>query len=372
MLAGRRDIRRVQPWVGAIVAVVGLAACGGSSTSGAAGSAASSNPRTLLKQTFSTSHTVKSGVLQVSLVIDPTGSSTLSTPVSLTLGGPFQSRGPHQTPESSFTVTGSALGKKGSFGVISTATGAYTRLQGATYQLPRSDFKKLQSGIAGGSSTGSAPGLSTLGIDPSHWLTAPKIVGTETVDGARTEHLRSAVDVPAFISDLNTLLAKESKATSAASSAGVPTRISPATAGKIAAAVRSPTVDVWTGKSDSTLRRLTVAATIPVSGRASAELGGMTSAALKLSLNYAQLNQAQTIAAPAHARPYSELRTKLASLGAEIQGAFGTNLNGAGSTASGAAGSSAGKVSRYSRCITAAAGDVTKMQKCASLLNGGR
>jgi hypothetical protein len=51
-------------------------------------------------------------------------------------------------------------------------------------------------------------------------------------------------------------------------------------------------------------------------------------------------------------------------LGGASTGAWSTT------TPSSGAGSAAG-VSKYSGCIQKAGGDVTKMQKCASLLNGG-
>lgn len=351
----------------ALVGVLAVTACGSgadtSSSSGASSSAAaSSNPQTLLKQTFSSAHTVTSGVLRFSLVLTPTGSSTLTGPVSLTLSGPFQSRGAHQTPESDFTVAVSGLHKQASFGVISTASGAYIRLQGVAYQLPAAAFKKLQSSVEGNASAGSAPGLSSLGIDPEHWLTSPAIVGTETVDGARTEHLRAALNVTAFVSDLNRLLAKEPTTTA---KAGIPTRISPAAARKLAATIRDPTVDVWTGTSDTTLRRLTVSAAAPVTGTTSTELGGLTSAAVRMTINYAQLNHAQTIVAPAHVHSYAELQTKVDGLAEELEGTVGaTGATGAGT-------SSAGRVSKYAQCINGAGGDVSKMQKCSSLLGTG-
>ncbi len=352
----------------AIVSAVAISACGSSSSSSAA--QASGNPRTLLKQTFSASHNVKSGVLDVHFVVTPTGSSIISTPVSLDFSGPFQSRVGSAPAESNFTISFSGLGKSGSFGVISTAKAAYIRIQGVAYQLPRSDVKKLQSNLTGNSSTGSAPGLASLGINPANWLTNPTIVGTETVDGAPTTHLRAGVDVTALVADFDKLLAKESSTTA---KAGLPTHISTSAASKVAAALHGLSVDLWTGKSDSTLRRLTLGATVPVIGSTSTQLGGMTSAAFSFSLDYAHLNQAETIAAPANAHSYVQLQAKLKSLGSQLQSSFGTGSTGTGSTGSGSTGSgstgSAGQVSDYTKCINGAGGNVRKMQKCASLLN---
>lgn len=353
---------KLRPWLlmGVIACALALAACGSSSTNSGGGDP-SGNAQSLLAQTFSSGHTVKSGVLGFSLNIDPSGSSTLTTPVALSLSGPFQSRGTGKLPASDFTVGINALGRKGSLGVISTGTGGYVSLQGTAYRLPQSDFQKLESSFSSVGSTGQSAGLAGLGINPQHWLTHPAIVGTQTVGGARTTHIRAGVDVAALLSDLNTFLAKTAKSTS--SSAKVPSGIPAATRQKIAAAVQNAGVDVWTGSSDKTLRKLVLSLTVPVSGQTSTELGGIKSAGIGLTLQYSDLNQPQTIAAPSHVAPYSQLQSKLRTLLAAVQGSTG-----AGSSSSGS-GASSQSVNKYSACIQRAGQDVTKMQKCAALLN---
>jgi hypothetical protein len=378
MQAQIRGIRTLGPFATAIVAAVALAACGSSSNSSS--SSSSGSAQSLLKQTFSGGHSVKSGVLGFELTLKPTGSSTLSTPITLSLSGPFQSRGSGKLPQSDFTIGISALGRHGSLGVISTGTAGYVSLQGTNYQLPQADFQKLAQSFSSTQASGGSKnaGLTQLGIDPLHWLTKPSVVGTETVGGVSTTHIRAGVDVNALVSDLDTLLAKTAKQAAVGSS--IPTRIPPATAQKISAAVKNATVDVWTGKIDTTLRKLSLNLTVPVSGQVSTELGGMTSAGVGLILQYSKLNQPQSIATPTGAHPYSEFTTKLQSIGQQLTGALGAGLGGAQSSSgsgtatapgsSSGAGSAAG-VSKYSDCIQKASGDVTKMQKCASLLNSG-
>ena len=79
-------------------------------------SSTSTDAAGLLKQTFSGSHKVNSGNLNVSLTINPSGSSTLNGPITLSFGGPFQSLGKGKLPQSNFTISVSALGKSGSLG----------------------------------------------------------------------------------------------------------------------------------------------------------------------------------------------------------------------------------------------------------------
>ncbi|MGZ4273438.1 MAG: hypothetical protein ACXVRP_06700 [Solirubrobacteraceae bacterium] len=356
------------PWLrrglllSAVVACLALAACGSSSD----GSGSSGNAQSLLKQTFSTGHPVTSGVLTISLSLTPSGSSTLSGPIGFSISGPFQSRGTGKLPASNFTLAISALGRRGALGIISTGTAGYVTLQGTAYQLPAADFQRLESGFAGvGGSSQSGGGLGALGINPLHWLTNPSVVGSDTVGGADTTHIRAGVNVTALLQDVNTFLAK---AASSAGSTKIPTSIPQATQQKIANAIKNATVDIWTGKSDKILRKVSLSLKVPVTGRVSTLAGGMTSAGIGFSLQYSSVNQPQTVSAPANVQPYSQFATKLRALLTGVQGSLG----GAAAGATGSSGSSGttANVQKYSQCIQTAGQDVVKMQKCASLLNG--
>jgi hypothetical protein len=355
-----------------VLASMAIAACGSSSSTATGGASSGASAQSLLAQTFSSGHTVKSGVLAFTLTMNPSGSSTLSTPISLSLAGPFQSRGTGKLPASDFTIGISALGRHGSLGVVSTGTGGYVVLDGANYQLPASDFQRLESSFSSAGSSGPNHGtLSGLGINPELWLKNPSIVGSETVGGADTTHIRAGVNITALLADLNTFLAKTAKSSGTTK---IPSSIPPATQQKVAAAVKNASVDVWTGASDKTLRKLTLNLTLPVTGQISTLLGGLSSAGIGLSLQYSDLNQPQTIPAPTNVQPYSQFTAKLQSVVSALEGGLGgaPGATGSGSSAQGgSAGSTSSKVGKYSQCITAAGQDVLKMQKCASLLDGG-
>ncbi len=365
------------PWLrrglvlGAVVPALAVAACG-SSSGGSGGSGSSGNAQSLLKQTFASGKPVKSGVLGVSVTLNPSGSSTFTTPISFSINGPFQSRGAGKLPQSNFTIAVSALGRKGQLGIVSTGTGGYVTLQGAAYQLPAADLQRLESGFSsvGGSSQGGG-GLSGLGINPQHWLTNASVVGSDTIGGTDTTHIRAGVNVSALLQDINTLLGKASSSTGTK----LPSSIPQATQQKVAAAVKNATVDVWTGKSDKVLRKLSLNLNVPVTGRLSTLAGGMTSAGIGLTLQYSDVNQPQTIAAPSNVQPYSEFTTKLRSVLTGIEGSVGAGALGstgsAGSTGSSGSAATTDKIKKYSQCIQSAGQDVLKMQKCASVLNGG-
>ncbi len=362
------------------LASLAIAACGSASSN-------TGSPGTLLNQTFTGTHKVTSGVLGLTLTIDPSGSSTLSGPITLSFGGPFQTRGSGKLPESNFTISASALGRNVSLGILSTGTAGYVSLQGTSYQMPQATFQKLESSfaqVASGAGTSQNSGaLAKLGIHPLRWLTHPTIVGTETVGGSQTTHIHAGINVTALLADLNTFLGKASSISNVAGASKLKSGISPATAQKIAAAIRNPSFDVWTGTSDKTIRRATIALTVPVSGSLSSQTGGVTSADIGLTVQYAELNQPQTITAPRSVRPFSEFQQKVAGFVAQLQGAAsgvlgsgssGSSGSSGGSSSSGgtSAGSGSSKsVENYSQCIQKAGGDVSKMQKCASLLGSG-
>jgi hypothetical protein len=354
-------------------AALGLGACGSSS----------GDAQSLLKQTFSGSHAINSGNLNFALTLTPSGSSTLTGPITITFGGPFQSRGKNQLPASNFTISLGSGGKSGSLGILSTGTTGYVSLSGTSYQLPAATFQKFASSFAqlttpaGNGSPSSS--LSKLGINPLHWLVNPSVVGAENVNGTDTTHIRSSVNVAALLADLNTFLSKASKL-GVSGAAKIPNGISQATRNRIASTVKSPSFDVWTGNGDKTVRKLSIRLLVPVTGQISSLLGGLRTADIGINMQYGNLNQPQTITAPTTVRPFNEFTAKLRTFLGAVQGAVGGGATGGGATGGGAStggsgstgstgGGSSTSVSRYSQCIQAAGSDVRKMQSCASLLN---
>jgi hypothetical protein len=341
-----------------------VAACGSSSGSGSA------SAQQLLQDTFGGHHPVKSGVLTFGLTLTPSGSSTLNSPVSLTVHGPFQSRGPGKLPESNFTIALNALGRRGQMGLISTGTSGYIIVDGNAYKLPAAAFSKLASSFSSVGASGSGGGISKLGIHPLQWVTDPSIVGTTTIGGTSTTHIRAGINVAALLDGVNKLL---HTASSTGAGSRIPRSISAATRQKIAREVQHPTIDVWTGSSDHTLRRFSLSLGFPVTGQTSALLGGLHSAGFGLTLQYVDLNQPQTISAPTNVKPFKLFDRKLRGIVRQLEGVTGSGSLGSlgsGTSGSSAAGSTRSGVSKYAKCIQNAHRDVTKMQKCAGLLNG--
>ena len=122
----------------AVLASLALAACGSSSSS------SSGDASTLLKQTFTGSHKISSGNLNLAVTVDPSGSSTLSGPIKLSFGGPFQNSVGGKLPQSNFTVSVSALGKSGSLGILSTGSSGYVSLSGHELSAPGGDVQETR------------------------------------------------------------------------------------------------------------------------------------------------------------------------------------------------------------------------------------
>jgi len=365
-----RTLRWALALLTAVATALALAACGGGSSGDAA---------TLLHQTFSGNHKITSGNLNFNLTVNPSGSKTLTGPISLSLSGPFQSLGAGKLPESAFDVGVTALGNSASVTITSTGNRGYVTFEGQSYQLPQGTFQRLESSFAqlGSSPTSTGSGvLGKLGIQPLHWLQNPQVVGTETVGGVSTTHIHAGINVAAFLNDLNTFLGRASSL-GVSGAASLPHSISAATRQRIASEVRNPSFDVWTGQADKTIRKLEIGLTLPVSGSASTALGGLRSAGIGLGMQYSNLNQPQSITAPTALLPFSQFQTKLKALVQQIQSGIGGTLGGgagaslgAGAAGTTGAASSASNLQAYATCVQSAHGDVAKMQQCAPLLNG--
>jgi hypothetical protein len=351
-----RNRNRKLRWAAALLlgaaASLGLAACGGSDQASK-----------LLRETFSGRHRITSGQLGMTLRVSPSGPSALNGPIVLSLAGPFQSLGGGKLPASAFTISLAAGGSGTALTVTSTGSTGYVTFQGQSYQLPQRTYQQLESSFAGlGTAPGSPGGgaAGRLGIHPQRWVSNPQIVGDQAIDGTNTTRIRAAINMPALLRDLSTFLRR-------AASAGVPGAsglLSAADRRRIASEVQHPTVDVWTGVADRTLRKLEIDLGVPVSGQLSALFG--RSAAVTVTIEYADLNQPQTIIAPTKLLPYSQFQAKLRVLIQDLEGGL---ITGAGGAPTAGAGGSGPNYQAYTSCIQAANGDLAKMEKCAPLLS---
>lgn len=355
--------RLVQHRVRAIVALLALAAlafalaaCGGDDSGGSASSGGSGDAETLLRQTFTGTHDIRSGKADIELRVDVSGDPSLRGPINVRIAGPFQSAGTDQLPKFDLALDANAQGQGFKAGITSTSDQLFVNFGGTSYVVPDSVMARLKDSYRRSQQQGSSNrmDLRALGLDPLSWLQDPTVVGTETVGGVETDHISGDVDVSALLDDLNSVLARGLPGLPTGQQ--VPRRIPDSDRQQIEDAIKNAKVEIWSGQDDHTLRKATLALTVDIP-RSSTTLDVL------LSIELTDLNQPQTIEAPTSTRPLSEL---LGQLQGFLGGAFGGGLG--GSSGSSAGGASSQQLQDYSACVQRAGSDVQEAQKCADLL----
>jgi hypothetical protein len=349
----------------AVAGSIALGACGGGGD----------QATKLLRQTFTGKHRITSGEVAAVLTLTPQGPSSLKGPIVLSLAGPFENLGAGKLPASAFTVGLDAMGTKAALTIISTGVSGYVTFQGQSYKLPQATFQRLESSfgqLGSVSGNGGSGGLGRLGIQPQRWLIAPQIVGDEGVAGVNTTHIRSGINVRALLADLDKFL-RHAASSGVTGSSGFPGGIPTATRRRVAAEIKNAAFNVWTGVADKTLRRLEIDLTVPVNGQLSLLLG--RAAAIRVTIEYANLNQPQTITAPTKLLPYAQFQDKLRALIQDFEGGLLSGGSAAGGSAGasgdgGLASGSGANYQSYTNCVEMANGNLRKMQRCAPLLNG--
>jgi hypothetical protein len=305
----------------AIVCVAVLAACSGSG---------GDSPQALLNDTFSGNGQIESGRLNMSLALSASGAGTSTKQLAVQLSGPFQSEGSGKLPRFALKLDASAGGHGIGAGAIATGSALYVQLAGTWFSTPPSTYKAIEEGFAQASSQASIGKVrstfSALGIEPAKWLSSPSDAGTATVGGVSTVHLTAGVNVPAFLADVSKLSRAGSQLGLSGPLPGAAS-ISSTVIDGLARSIHAARVDVYTGKDDHRPRRLEVSATVVGSAQTQALLGGLSSAHLHLLLEFSDLNEPQSIAAPPNPQPPSQLLPALQALVGGLQGGgAGTTL----------------------------------------------
>jgi hypothetical protein len=325
-----------------------LSACGGGN---------SANVKDTLDKAFSTPINSARVDLEVTLQLD--GVKQLKGPVKLSVQGPYETGGKQTIPKTDWDIAASAAGQNFSAGFISTGDNAWVGFQGQNYEVGKASVAQINQQIKQAAGKTKQKGLSQFGIDPRGWLKDAKDEGTEKVAGVDTNHVSAALDVGKFLDDLNKIVKKAGGTTTG--------QITAAQKQQIQDVVKDPRFDVYAGKSDNVIRRLSADLSFTVPSDKQAQVGGLKSGTLSFSIEFANVGKPQTITAPTSAKPLSELTSQLGGIGSLLGGGSGSSgSNGSGSSSSGP---SAAALQAYSTCLQKA--DPSKpaeLQKCAKLL----
>jgi hypothetical protein len=292
------------------------------------------------------------------------GVKQLNGPVKLSVQGPYESGGSQTIPKADWDIAASAAGQNFSAGFTSTGDNAWVGFQGQNYEVGKAAVAQINAQIKQAAGKNKNQGLSQFGIDPKEWLKDPKDEGDDKVAGVDTNHVSATLDVSKFLDDLNKLVRK------AGSSTGTSAQISPSQKQQIQDVVKNPRFDVYAGKDDNIIRRLSADLSFDVPSDKQAQVGGLKSGTLSFSIEFADVGKPQTITAPTSAKPLSELTRQLGGLGSVLGGGSGgSGSGGSGSSGSSSGGPSAAALQAYSNCLQKA--DPSKpaeLQKCAALL----
>jgi hypothetical protein len=360
-----RHARFVAVALVALLSLFGLAACGGGGE----------DPDKVLKDTFSGAKKVASGKLDLTLTLKAEGAPNLRGPVTVKLTGPFQSQGDKKLPKFDFDLALSASGQTFRAGAVSTGSSGFLKFQGQAYSVPERIFAQFKQGYersqAQREGTKENQSFASLGVNPENWLKDPENEGEEDVGGVKTTHIASGVDLPKLLDDVNRILSR-ARGQLGAQGQQLPDQLTPQQRKAVQDAIEDVSFDVYTGKDDKTLRRMTIKVKFEIPEAQRQRAQGLSGGELTFDLVIDDLNKAQTVNPPASPRPFDELAQAARGALGGLGGLGGGGASGGGTaTTPPAAGGGDEKAQRYLQCLNEAGGDVAKAQKCADLLNGG-
>ncbi len=316
-----------------------LAACGGGD-----------DAKTILDQTFGASaSSIDNGSMELTFQLDPEGLLALGGPIKLKLDGPFSAPSAGKLPRFDIDFVATLARQDYAGSLLSTGSQAYLTAGETPYKVDEPFVAKLRKGL---SSSAGRPGLKALGIDPLQWIEDPAKQDNEPVSGVDTIRITATVDSEALLADLDALLTRAGGAGSAGDEGGL---LSPDLRARLAEAVKSSTVDIWTGAEDKLVRQLAVRLVFAFDEGKVSPVQGLEGGTINLRLRLSDLNKTKVSAgAPAGAKPLSELTGK----------GLDTLLEGIGSGLAGGAGSASGR--DFLRCITSGQGDTAALIRCIS------
>jgi hypothetical protein len=348
------------------VAPATLSACGGGG--------GEQDAEALLDRAFS--EPVKSANVEIDAELEVDGVKGLEEPVSIRAVGPYI--GAKKTlPKLDLDVEISAQGAGQSIqsGVLSTGDRVFLKFGGAFFEQERSQVAATNRRLArdGGDASGS---LSELGLDPRSWIVDASVEGEEEVGGVTTEHVTGKLDVKALMGDLNDLV--EQSAGALGGEGQAPEPLGDEELERLSNAVESPSFDVYVGKDDDVVRRISIRLDVEVPEDDRENVGGITGAQIRLSAELSDVGGDQKVVAPQTSQPLSALTSQLGGLGA-LTGAGGLGGSGGDATTPDAPatdapsdgdGAGVDDFERYSDCLEQASPDDTDaIARCAQLVD---
>jgi hypothetical protein len=289
----------------------------------------------------------------------------LKDPVKLTLTGPYEGQGKGKLPKVDWDIAVNAAGQSFSAGFISTGDNAFVNVQGTDYEVGAQAVTQINAQLAAAQKQSGNKGLSQFGVNAKNWLKDAKEEGDEDVAGVKTTHVSAAFDVSRFLDDVNKLVSQ------AGTLPGGPQarQLTEAEKKQVRDIVKNPRFDLYVGKDDNIIRRLSADMTFDVPESRRQQVNGLSGGSIRFSVEFRDVGKPQTIQAPTGAKPLAELTSRLGGLGALGGAGGGSGSSGSGSGASGASGAAGANFQAYSDCLQKAdPNDAAALDKCSELL----
>jgi hypothetical protein len=220
----------------------------------------------------------QSGVLnlstRVSLELATQGASQEPRTETLSFSGPFvEPKSERDLGQTDLTVREVRGGGTTTTRAISTGERGFIQVGGSWYELTGPQAKRV---FGDEESTDNSPFLKEAGIDVQKWTTNPRMAGSAQVDGVETHRIVGDLDVQALLADFDETSASADAFTRAAAKQGE--------------------VELFVGKADGLLRR------VSVRGNLAAQGGGATArVTIRSDVAIREVNKPQRITAPQNA-----------------------------------------------------------------------
>jgi hypothetical protein len=230
---------------------------------------------------------IHSGDLTLRLVVSPRQGT--KGRIGFELSGPFALR-PGALPIARVAYTQIAGPREATATFISTGTKTYAEVNGKVYELPASATETVRRAAGG---IGGSGGIGRLDI--ASWVKHPQVSSTDGSD-----HVSAELDVVNAANGLLGLLRGLGRDAPTIEGDG---------ATQLRDAVTSSSFDVWTGRKDHLLRRLSLNAALGLNVPDSLRrvLGSVVGAKIQFELAVAHPNQAVSVPPPANPLPSSKL-----------------------------------------------------------------
>ena len=363
--------------LGALACAVLVASCGGDDGN-------QDGVDSLLDRAFRRS--IERADLKIDAQLTLDGLRGFERPVHLEAAGPYiaEDRGVPQL-DIDINLGTQGAGQTVQFGLLRTADRAFVKFGGEFYEQPRAEVRRAnrELGNVRGRRAGS---LADLGLRPRTWVVGAREEGEERVAGVQTRHVSGRLDVRVLLRDLNRLVRRSASAIGG-SAADAPAPLTTSQLDDVAEIVRNPTFDVYVGKEDDVIRRLSAQLEVRVPEEDRSRAGGIESGALRFAIEFSDVDGDQVVEAPAKSRPVADLTRQLGDLSAlgglgALGGATGGTEDGGARTSpdrtrgggrpdepNSGEGDGVEAFRRYSECLDRARPEDTEvLSRCAELL----